>query len=111
MKSIVTFVELIRSEDIKIKWLLDTPAFNVEKSYTAEEKKFIEKKKNARWHAYNLIPCESEGYEHEEEMEYYYKALCYTAARGIYSEMKRLYEESSLVEVFEMIMFHKAFEW
>lgn len=110
-KSTATFVEVIRSEDVKIKWLLDVPAFNVARNYTPEEKQFIEKKKKQRWHSYNLIPCEAEGYEYEEEVEYYYKALCYCAARGVYSEMKRMYEEASLFEVFEMIMFHKAFEW
>jgi hypothetical protein len=91
--------------------LLDVPAFNVEKNYSPEEKKIIEKKKNARWHTYNLIPCREEGYELDEEIEYYYKSLCYAAARGVYSEMKRLYEQASLVEVFEILMLHKAFEW
>ncbi|QLH52734.1 MAG: hypothetical protein CH6_0005 [Candidatus Kapaibacterium sp.] len=81
------------------------------KNLSEEERKLIEKKKNARWHTYNLIPSVSEGYEYEEEVEYYYKALCYSAARGIYTEMKKLYEEASLVEVYEMLMYHKAFEW
>ncbi len=104
-------MELIQYENAKIQWLLDVPAFNVVKSYSREEKEYIERRKNARWNVYNLIPSVSEGYAFVEEVEYRYKALCYMAARGVYSEMKKLYEEASLVTVYEIIMLHKAFEW
>jgi hypothetical protein len=110
-KSTATFAELIRSENEKIKWLLDVPAFNVEKNYSDEERKFYEKRKNARWNLWNLIPNIAEGYEFDEEIEYQYKTLCYIAAKGIYSEMKRLYETASLIEVFEILMIQKALDW
>jgi hypothetical protein len=110
-KLTIPFEENIKSENRKIEWLLDTPAFQVKKSMNKEERIEYEKKKNARWNTYNLIPSEEEGYEKYEEAEYQYKMLCFQAADGNLIEYSRLFNECSLVEVYEIIMLKRAYNW
>lgn len=99
------FAQKIEYENNQIKLILETPVFNVKKKTDETETK------EEPWNMWNLIPNVEHGYQEIEHIEYEYKMLCYTAANGIHSEMKQLYEECSLVEIWEIIMLKKAYNW
>jgi len=111
LKSTNPFEQIIESENNQIKWVLDAPAFHVQKKLSKEEKIEYEKRKNAKWNSYNLIPSIEEGYENYEEAEYHYKMLCYQAADSVNSEYNRLFNNCSLVEVYEILMLKRAYNW
>ena len=110
-KSTNPFEAIIQSENDKIKWILDLPAFLVKKTLTKEQEKELKKRQNARWHTFNLLPTGEEGYEQPDEIEYFYKMLCYQASGAVASEADRLFYDCSLVDVYEKILMAKANNW
>ena len=99
------------SENKVIEWICNTPAMTIEKPLSPEEQKIYDEKKKSKWNCYNLIPSRSEGYKLYEEVEYYFKMLCYQVAAGVPSEADRIYERRSLLDLYEKLMNQKAYNW
>lgn len=95
------FVKKKNAEDEKVKELMRSYAF-------LAKSKEEQKAKPPQWHAFNLIPTQEQGFDEALEIEYQNKALCYYVAENDYD---KLYNSKSLLELYEMIMLKKAFNY
>ena len=98
----------IKSEDDRITWLTETPAWTVKKTKSKDQEL---KEEQSIYNTFNLIPSIEAGYEEVDHIEYYYKTICYQAAQQVPSEAHRLYEKCSLFQVYELIMLNRAVNW
>lgn len=77
----------------------------------SEEKDKNEKQKKNGGDVTRLLPSQKWGYSKAQEVEYYYKTLCHFAVDGNSIEAYRLYNNSSLLEIFEILMIKKAINY
>ena len=108
-KSSRIFVQSIDSENKKINKLLDAPIFNIEskgKPHPGPPQR--EEEKKSGWNMFNLIPNRKNGDKEDVSYEYWLKSLCWIAANDNPRNYKWLYEECSLLQVYEIIMLDKA---
>jgi hypothetical protein len=87
---------------------LETPAAVLKKSDDDAKKK---KSKEIKYSPFELLPRVIEGYEEYEQAEYHYKMLCHIASSQNSLETKRLYEEATLFDVYEIIILNRALSW
>lgn len=92
-------------QDKTIDKLLKAPAFTVQRK---SDKK---KEKHSHWNAFNLIPTIEELYSLSEEYEYKIKMLCWLVSDNDSMTFIKLYEERSLLDVYELLMMKKALDY
>ncbi len=97
------FEDELKAEDNEIAWLCQTPAFVVKKAKTPEE----QSKPPPYWNAWNLIPCEREGYGPYTSAAWRVRMQCYQAAGGSAGEYERLMD-GSYVEVVQILLLQRA---
>lgn len=92
-------------QDKRIDYLLQAPAFTVTRK---SDKK---KERHSHWNAFNLIPTTAELYSSSEEYEYKIKMLCWIVSNNDSLTFIKLYEERSLLDVYELLMMKKALDY
>lgn len=102
------FENLISSNEKLIKFIKEAPAWSVKRE---EEKRQKKETKKSVWNAFNLVPTKKTGATTAQEYEYHIKMLCWIAADNSAGEYKRLFEQCTLADVYEIIMLKKALDY
>lgn len=105
------FVQNIKSENEQISALLSAPVFTVEKKLSKEEEKYLKQKQNEFWNKYNLIPTVESGFEEYQEIEHNIKMICYQTAQDCNLDYFDLFNNKSMLDVYELILNDRAFKW
>jgi hypothetical protein len=94
-------------ENDKIAEILQLPAFTIKKKQGGKDKE----KRPTPWNAFSLIPNPKIGYNEYDTEIYRIKLLCSMAAGNDIKGHFYLFEEKSLLDVHEILMYKRAINY
>lgn len=90
----------------------DDEAFEqLERRYPVTRVIASEGKSKTIWHRYNLIPNEGSGEDDSTAKTYREMMLVFAIAKGRTDEFERLYSEVEAVQVYELSLLQRAYEY